>query len=136
MQIFYSLVAAFFVVFIAYLISHSKNVTKKKKEAAVEEAIRAGHTVNAVLTKRRATRKKIPGTHEFWSSIGYYKYEYNGKSYTYKYWADNPPSTLKLYFVKNPAKATVAGALSPVTANWPLIYAIVTAVLYFLIFNK
>ena len=30
MQIFYSLVAAFFVVFIAYMISHAKNDTKKK----------------------------------------------------------------------------------------------------------
>lgn len=135
MQIFYSLVAAFFVVFIAYLISHAKNDTKKKREAALEEAIRAGRTVNAVLIKRRATRKKIPGTHEFWSSIGYYKYECNGKSYTYKYWADNPPSTLKLYYIKKPAKATVAGALSPVTTNWPVVYIIVAAVLYFLIFR-
>lgn len=135
MQIFYSLVAAFFVVFIAYMISHAKNDTKKKREMALEEAIRAGRTANAVLVKRRATRKKIPGTHEFWSSIGYYKYECKGKSYTYKYWADNPPATLKLYYIKNPAKATVAGALSPVTTNWPLVFIIVAAVLYFLIFR-
>jgi len=135
MQIFYSLVAAFFVVFIAYLISHSINDNPKKKEKALEQAIRSGHTVTAVLIKRRATRKKIPGTHEFWSSIGYYKYEYKGKKYTYKYWADDPLSTLKLYFIKNPAKAIVAGALSSVVTNWHLIYAIVAVVLYFLIFK-
>lgn len=135
MQIFYSLVAAFFVVFFAYLISHARNDNPKKREAILEEAIRSGHTVNAGLIKRRATRKAIPGTHEFWSSIGYYEYEYKGKKYTYKYWADNPPATLKLYFVKNPAKATVAGALSPVTTNWPLTYVIVALALYFLIFK-
>ncbi len=131
MKIFNSLVTAYFYVFIAYLISHAINDTPKKREAALENAIKAGRTVRAVLVKRRATRRKIPGTHEFWSSIGYYKYEYKGKSYKYKYWADNPPSTLKLYFVKNPAKATVAGALSPVVINWPLVFIIVAVVLYF-----
>lgn len=135
MQIFNSLIAAFIVVFIAYFIVHSTKDTPKKQEAAVEEAIRAGHVVTAVLIKRQATTKKIPGTHEFWSSIGYYEYKYKGKRYKYKFWADNPPPTLKLYFIKNPAKATVAGALSPVTTNWPLVYIIVAFVLYFLVFK-
>lgn len=135
MQIFNSLITAVFVVFIVYLISHSINDTPKKREAAVKEAIRSGHVVTAILVKFRATEKKIPGTHEFWSSIGYYKYEYNGKSYKYKFWADNPPNTLELYFIKNPAKATVAEALSPVVTNWPLIYVIVAVVLYFLVFR-
>ena len=135
MQIFYSLVAAFFIVFIVYLFSHSINNNPKKREAALEKAISSGHRVTASLYKRRATRKAIPGTHEFWSSIGYYKYEYKGKTYKYKYWADNPPTTLTLYFVKNPAKATVAGAFNSVNTNWPLVYIIVAAVLYFVIFN-
>lgn len=125
---------ACFVVFIAYFISHTKKDTPKKRDAAVEDAIRSGRVVTAVLKKRRATTMSIPGTHEHWSSIGYYEYEYKGKSYKYKYWADNPPATLKLYFIKNPAKATVAGALSPVDTNWPLVYIIVTAVFYFFIY--
>lgn len=130
MRLFNSFMGACFVVFIAYFIAHATKDTRKKREAALEDAIRSGRTVTAVLKKRRATRKRIPGTHEFWSSIGYYEYEYKGKTYKYKYWADNPPSTLKLYFIKNPAKATVAGALSPVVTNWPLVYVIVTAVFY------
>lgn len=130
MALFYSMVAAVFVVLAAYMISHTINDTNKKREVALEEAIKAGRTANAVLVKRRATKKKIPGTHEFRSSIGYYKYECKGRTYTYKYWADNPPSTLKLYYVKNPRHATVAGAFSPVVTNWPCVYIIVTIVLY------
>lgn len=135
MEIFYSLVAAFFIVFIVYLFSHSINNNPKKMEAALEKAIISGHRVTASLYKRRATRKSIPGTHAFWSSIGYYKYEYKGKIYKYKYWADNPPATLTLYFVKNPAKATVAGAFNSVNTNWTLVYIIISALLYFVIFK-
>lgn len=135
MQIFNSLFAAFWVCGIAYFISHTINDTPKKREAAIEDAIRSGRTVRAELIKTRGTTMSIPGTHEHWSSIGYYKYEYKGKKYKYKYWADNPPPILKLYFVKNPAKATVAGAFCPVTTNWPLTYAIITLVFYFFIYR-
>ena len=136
MQIFYCLVTTYFIVFIAYIISHNINGNNpKKREAMLEEAIRSGHTANAVRIKRRATRKSVPGTHEFLSSIGYYEYKYKGKKYKYKYWADDPPLTLKLYWVKNPAKATVAGALNPVTTNWFRTYIIVAFVLYFLFFR-
>ena len=130
MRIFYSLIIAAFIVFIALMITHATQDTKKKKEAAVENAIRAGRTATAILTRSRATRKSIPGTHEFWSSIGYYQYEYKGKTYKYKYWSDNPPSTLKLYWVKHPSKATVGGSLSPVEVNWFLVYLVAASAVY------
>lgn len=135
MRLFNSLMGACFVVFIYYFIAHTTKDTPKKREAAVEAAIRSGRTVTAVLKKTRATTLSIPGTHEHWSSMGYYEYVYKGKTYKYKYWADNPPATLKLYFIKNPAKATVAGALSPVVTNWPLVFAIVTMVFYCFIYR-
>lgn len=133
MGIFYSSVISFFIVLFSYLVSHAVRDTKKKRDSALEEAIRKGHTVNAVLYKRRATVKTMPGTHEFWSSIGYYNYEYKGRKYTYKYWSDNPPATLKLYFIRKPSKATVAGALSPVTTNWALVFVIVFGIIYLVI---
>ena len=135
MPFFNSFMAACFVVYISYFFSHYINDMPKKREAAVEDAIRSGRTVTASLIKSRATTMSVPGTHEHWSSIGYYEYEYKGKKYKYKYWADNPPATLKLYFVKNPAKATVAGALSPVTTNWPLMYVVLTLIFYFFIYK-
>lgn len=132
MKIFYGLIVAFFVVFISYFISHAVNDTKKKRETAVEEAIRAGHAVTAELVKCRAAREMLT---EFSSSMGIYRYKYKGKSYKYRFIADNPPSTLKLYFVKNPRKATVAESLSTKERNWPVIYIVVAAVLYLLIFR-
>lgn len=135
MRLFNSFMSACFVVFIAYFFVNSFMDTKKKREAAVEAAIRAGRTVTAVRKKVRGTTMSVPGTHEFWSSIGIYEYEYKGRTYKYKYWADNPPATLKLYFIKKPSKATVAGALNPVTVRWPLVYVAVTAFFYIFLYR-
>ena len=70
--------------------------------------------------------------------MGFYKYEYKGRTYKYQFQvgtAETPPFTLKLYFVKNPRKATVDEALTAMTVNWPLVYIIVAAIIYFVGFR-
>lgn len=134
-SIYYSLIIGAFAMLFTYLFTESINGRPKKREAALDAAIRAGHRVTAVRYKRHATRRSWPGSHKHWSSIGYYRYEYKGRKYRYKYWADDPPTTLTLYFVKNPAKAAPAAALQAITINWFLFYPVAVVVSYILFFR-
>jgi hypothetical protein len=62
---------------------------------------------------------------------GVYQYEYKGKKYRYRYYLnDNLPSTITLYFMKNPRKATTSVMDAVDKTNWLSVYLIVAAVLY------
>lgn len=129
MFLFYSLFLAFVVVMPCYWVSLYRNTAKKSQERMLATAIERGHVVEASLIKQSTLLSDVPGI------VGYtyrlvYTYNYNGKKYKYLYWSITPPETLTLYFVKDPRKATVPGAMSPEKTNWVLVYLILSAVFY------
>lgn len=139
MQIFMSLVFAALICLVIYFISLPFQDNVKKNKKALEQAIRDGHVVNAVRYKVRSHTVAQPGTFNFGGTLGYYKYEYEGKTYQYKYQvgpAQTPPAVLKLYFVSNPRKATVREALTGAAICWPLVYIILAAAIYFVGFGS
>lgn len=130
MEIFGSLFAAFVLVFPAYLISLGVSGSKKNNEKAVQKAISRGHVVTAVLKKQSAPKYNVPGTQSLWSSQGTYEYEYNGKRYTYRIWAESHAPTLTLYFVSNPRRASVRKALTNSKICWPAVFLAVAVLAY------
>ena len=102
---------------------------KKKRTSAKETAISRGHVVTAFLQKT-SLPVTIPKHGKAPVCCGWYEYKYKGKKYKYRFWADNPPEKLTLYFLKNPRKATVEGSLAQTSVRWPVIYAIVTLIMY------
>ena len=117
-------------VFPVHLISSAISGSTKNKRKALEKAIFQGHIVTARLVKTGMLRFDIAGRKNGPARLGKYVYQYNGKKYKYRYYALTPPSTLKLYFLRNPRKATVDKALSNSNCNWFLIYASVAALFY------
>ena len=131
MEFLESLFLAALFVFPAYLISLGVTGTESRRKKALEKAISAGHVVTAVLIRKSSRHWNVPGlTTPGPHRRGTYEYEYKGKKYRYRFWSDNPPSTLKLYFIKNPGKATVAGAMYDSTISWPLVYLVVAVFWY------
>lgn len=133
MCVYYSLFMAFVFVFPAYLINKGIHGSKKKNEDAVLTAMKRGHVVTAVWKKHLSASVPVPGTKGHRTSAALYEYTYKGKSYRYKFYGDDLPSSLRLYFISNPAKATVKGDLTASKVCWPLVYVIVAAVLYFIL---
>lgn len=137
MQLFMSFIFAAMITMVVYFISLPFADNRKKNEKLLEQAIRDGHVVNAVQYKARSYKAPTARS-KFGCTRGYYKYTYHGKTYKYQYEVgidENPPSILKLYFVKNPRKATVALALSDTKINFPLLYVILVVVIYFVGFR-
>ena len=134
MELFDCLFLAAVFVFPAYLISLAVTGTAKRKEKAVEKAIRRGHVVTAVLKKTSIPQWNVPGlTTPGPHVLGKYEYKYKGKVYKYRFWSDRPPSTLTLYFINKPQKATVKEAIYDSQVSWIKVYLIVSGILYWLI---
>jgi hypothetical protein len=136
MNLLVSACIAFFIVFPIYLIASAIASRPSKQKAEQEEleklAIARGHVVTAKLVKIQSHSVRPASSFSNHDCMGIYKYTYNGKNYRYTFQADNPPGMLTLYFVDNPRKATVARALKKKGAPWPIIYAIIVAIVYML----
>lgn len=129
MFLFFSLFLAFVVVMPCYWVSLYKASRKKNCDKMLATAIERGHVVRARLVKQSTLLSDVPGIAGYTYRL-VYTYSYKGKDYKYLYWSATPPETLTLYFVKDPRKATVPGAMSPEKTNWVLVYLILTAVFY------
>ena len=96
------------------LLAHTINSSKKQKEKALDRALARRNVVTAALKKRHNAligEDTALNIHRH-STLGIYEYIYKGRTYKYRFYSDDPPSTLKLYFVRNPRRATVLQALS------------------------
>lgn len=131
-DIFISVIFACIIVFPFFIASLARAQNPRRREEALNQAIAKGHVVTAILKKRygsvddpfsRSARGMI--------SLGVYEYEYKGRKYKYKLYDDYLPTTVKLYFLKNPRKAVEAAAVgTSETACWPLIIAIIACAIY------
>lgn len=73
---------------------------KKKK---LQQAINAGHIVEAYLEKRYAPRGTPESTDRYFAT---YSFDWKGKKYQRRFkYLNEPPAQLTMYFVKNPKKA-------------------------------
>lgn len=134
-QLLISFFGAFAIVFPCYLITAAVRGSKRQQEKAVETAISRGHAVTATLKKCVGARGEVPGVQSTQNAqLGIYEYEYGNRTYRYKFYAEELPKTLELYFLKRPKKATVKGALVNSTVCWPLVFAVVTLLVYWLAF--
>lgn len=138
MLLFISFFGAFVVVFPIYLISLAITTTDKRRKKAIEKAIARGHVVTAEWVKQIGDdipASEVKGIHQETGIVGLqmYRYTYKGKKYTYRMWDSSPPHyTLTLYFLKNPRKANTGGGIADSTTCWPLVYAIVTMLFYWI----
>lgn len=126
-----SIIFSCMIVFPFFIASLVRAKSPKRQEAAFNKALSKGHVVTAILKKRygsvddpfsRSARGRV--------NLGIYEYEYKGRKYKYKLYDDHLPSTVKLYFVKNPRKAVEAAALGASDTCWPLIIAVIACVIY------
>lgn len=128
--VFMSLVMAAVFVFPAYLFSSMITGSPKRNQKAVAKAIERHHVVTATLIKAGPLVFDVPGvTAPGPHRRGVYEYTYKGRRYKYYFWANNPPSRLTLYFLKNPKKATVDKALFDSETSWMRIYLIIAGLL-------
>lgn len=135
MRLFLSAFIAFLIVFPIGMINAAiKANPKKSKEESAELqkiAIARGHVVTAKLIKTQTFSAVNPISINNFETTGIYEYFYNGKRYKYSFRDDHPEITLTLYFVNDPRKAAVSGALKRESkVSWPIVYLIVTAVIY------
>lgn len=134
-QLLLSLCAAFAFVFPSYLITSAVRGSKRQQKKAVEKAISRGNVVTATLKKSVGTRGEVPGVQYTRNAqLGIYEYEHGGRKYRYKFYADKLPKTLELYFLKQPRKATVKGAMVNSNVCWPLVYLVFTLLVYWIAF--
>lgn len=134
-----SLVATFFTLFPIYMIKESIVAANPKKRQAERErlkqlAIERGHVVTANLIKIQTFSDVNDNGFNRLESSGIYEYFYDGKRYKYSFRDDDPELTLTLYFVNDPRKATVAGALKKEPKIPFLIVFIITFLAWFFIF--
>ena len=138
MRLFLSAFIAFLIVFPITMITIGIRQNPKKRRAEAEMlkklAIERGHVVTANRIKIKtfsAVSTKNSTNH--YTTSGIYEYFYNGKRYIYKFHDDSPAMEMTLYFVSDPRKAAVAGALSTDRkVLWPFAYMAVLAVVYLL----
>lgn len=133
MLIFHSLFYAFVLVFPTFLILSRKNKSKKRQKALLDKAIAKGNVVTANLIEKSSLLKDVPGIPGYTYRL-VYEYKYKGKKYKYLYWSLTPTQTLTLYFLNNPRKANVRGGINSEKINWPVVFIIVSAIIYFLLF--
>ena len=132
--IMYSLGSAFFFVFPFFIMSLNSKAksTNEQRENALWKVHKEGHVVRATL-KKTYGNVDDPYSHSAMglTNKGVYQYEYKGKKYRYRYYLNgNLPSTITLYFMKNPRKATTSVMDAVDKTNWLSVYLIVAAVLY------
>ena len=127
---------AFFLVFPVYLIVETVEDHRRRKtrewETLQQIAIDRGHVVTAELVHIQANSVRTSTSFSNHDSMGIYKYVYNGKRYRYTFQSDDPKPTMTLYFLDNPRKATVGRALKRKGVSWPIVYAIVLGIVYWL----
>jgi len=130
-DIFISIIFACMIVFPFFIASLARAQSTKRKEDALNEAIKRGHVVTAIL-KKRVSNVNDPYSRSAngMTDLGIYEYEWKGKKYKYKDYSDNLASTQKLYFLKCPRKAVPAGALASTKGNWLLRIAVIACVIY------
>lgn len=122
MEYFMYLVTAAAIVFPWYLISTTIDRSPKRQEKALRKAIEQGHVVTAVFVRSYQKEKGNGRQCD-------YKYEVNGKTYTCSIFSDNPPRTMKLYYVRNPKNANIATAINVSEKNWILRFVIIAAII-------
>ena len=122
MEYFIYLVTAAAIVFPWYLISTTLDRNPGRQEKAMRKAVEQGHVVTAVFVK---SYRKEKGNGRQCD----YKYEVNGKTYRCSIFSDNPPSTLQLYYVRNPKNANIAGAINVSEKNWIFRFAVIAAII-------
>ena len=96
-----------------------------KRKKLVKEAEDKGHYVDAKLAKAYDDRQhNDDGTYTFSNcEVGIYKYEYKNKTITYRGdFVDYPPQEIRLYYLKNPKKATDANSLGLREVPWLKIF--------------
>lgn len=130
-QIFISIAGACMLVFPFYIISLVRSKSPSRKEKLLNQAIKKGHVVTAILKKRHSSvddpySRSASGMVD----LGVYEYTYKGKKYKYKLYDSNLPSTLKLYFLKNPRKAEEEAGLGSSNTCWPLIIGVIACIIY------
>ncbi|MBQ6336260.1 MAG: hypothetical protein IJI50_03405 [Ruminococcus sp.] len=122
MEYFMYLVTAAAIVFPWYLISTTIDRSPKRQEKALRKAIEQGHVVTAVFVRSYQKEKGNGRQCD-------YKYEVNGKTYTCSVFSDNPPRTMKFYYVRNPKNANIATAINVSEKNWILRFVIIAAII-------
>ena len=104
---------AAFSTFFWVIIGHYRYMSVKKRERLAQEAIANGHVVDAKLVKTKRVMRGNPSTRNEYDyiilDVGIYEYAYNGRTYRSKLAAEdtNWPKEMKLYYIKNPKKATM-----------------------------
>lgn len=116
------------IVFPWYIISSTIDRLPKHQEKARLKAIEKGHVVTATLVKYYGRDRDNPSQ----QAQCKYKYEFDGKTYSYTAYSDYPPETIKLYFVKNPRKAAVGNAINVSEKPWFLRFIIISAIIIFI----
>lgn len=122
------LFAAAAIVFPCFIISKTFERLPKRQDKAKEEAIKKGNVVEATL-ERTYWRNGGTEKDQHRENQCDYVYEVNGKQYKYTIYNNNPPSVLRLYYLKNPRKAAVQGAIDVSGKPWLLRFAIVAAII-------
>lgn len=126
-----SIIFACMIVFPFFISSLVRARNPRRQQESLNQAIANGHVVTAILKKRYGSvddpfSRSARGMVE----LGVYEYEYKGRKYKYKLYDDYLPTTVKLYFLKNPRKAVEAAALGASDTCWPLIIAIIACAIY------
>ena len=124
-EYFIYLFAAAVIVFPWFIVSKTFERLPKKQEKAKEKAIKLGHVVTASFV-RSFGKSREDGSRE---SQCEYQYYCKGKKYKYTLFTDFPPREIDLYYIRNPRKAEVAGAINVSEKPWLLRYVIVAAII-------
>lgn len=134
MRLFLSAFIAFFLVFPVAMIKSAIDANPKKRKAEQERllqlAIKRGHVVEAEFVKLQAFSFDRPDTLMQTGQVAIYEYQFGGRKYKFRVRTDDVSPFLTLYFVSNPRKAALAGALSDSKVSWPVVYAIAVAIIY------
>lgn len=120
---------ALIILFPFYIFTVYRDASGKRQKSMVESAIQKGNVVKAIKIKQGAYNSEGPD-YMRGKYRAVYEYRVKGKKYKFILWDSTPPLELTLYYLKNPRKATLSGAMSSEKTNWPLMVLIVTALLY------
>ena len=125
MEYFMYLFTAAAIVFPWYLISTTIDRMPGRQQKAMRKAVEQGHVVTAYFVRSYRKDREMGKQCD-------YKYEVNGKTYRCSIFTDNPPETLKLYYVRNPQNANIETAINVSEKNWILRFVIVAAIIILL----
>lgn len=130
MEYFTYIFVAAIIVFPWYIISKNIERLPKHQQKAKEKAIQMGHVVTAEFVRSFSNdREEDRGLGRQCE----YHYICNGKKYKYIIFTDNPPRTLKLYYLKSPKKAAMGDSIETSEKHWILRFIIVAAILIIIV---